>query len=960
MVKNYSLLTAHILFLFVFCQAQVSTASGSESAYPGVEKSWTKEEKTLPDYIEFKEDYGITAEQVQGWMQQNYSISTSMNLVLTEEFDDQIGMKHFRFSQYWGEIPVEFSMINVHTRDGMVKSVNGHVVRDVSGTSPVVGQTNAIELAKEAVPAEIYRWQLKGEEDHLKMETGSSSATYYPVPELTYVSKDADLKNVPRLAYKIQIQAVNPLASYDVYIDATDGQTLFMHNLIQHVDSAGVAVTGYSGNQDIIADYTGVIFRLHDNSRGNGIRTYNMQNGTSYANSVDFEDDNNFWNNTNDLDNFAGDAHWGAEMTYDYLLNNHNRNSINNAGLQLRCYVHYGENYSNAFWTSANGGRMVFGDGSNNNPYSTVDITGHEITHGLTSYTASLIYQNESGALNESFSDIFGNAIENYARPSNWSWLIGEDRGSTSRSMSNPNNFNDPDTYQGTFWYTGSFDNGGVHTNSGVQNYWFYLLVEGDSGSNDIGKDFIVQGIGWDKASAIAFRNLTVYLTPSSEYADAQYYGVQSAIDLYEECSSEHESTVNAWYAVGIGDEFVPEVRSEFISDNVGSCNLPFVVNFDNQSVNGKTYVWDFGDGSTSTFKNPSHTYTSEGKYTVTLTVDGEKCGNDEITKPDYINAELGVSPAVSGETEVCVDSSTILTATGSSGDVEWFDDADLNLPVFVGSTFETPAISADKTYFFHGRTEKPSQYVGREMDTIAEKTYSSSSIGLIFDTYEELHITSVMVGAENAGTKKIELRDANNEVLDSKEVDLVEGQQRVDLDFVVPPGTDFQLLVPSSSQPELERSNTADYPYEIPGLVSIKGNSLNLETIYFYFFDWEVKSADCITDKDSVLITTKECRLPPPGGARVEFLIYPNPVGSHGEMSIQFYLTGDEQVTLRFFSVDGKKIGELNQFFPEGNNTINSTSLPFDLRNLREGMYYFEFESASIQRTENFVISGD
>ncbi len=960
MVKNYSLLTAHILFLFVFCLAQSSVASGNESKYTGVQKSWIKEEGSLPQFIAFKEDYGITAEQVQGWMQQNFDISSSMNLVLLEESDDQIGMKHFRFRQYWGEIPVEFSMINVHTKQGLVKSFNGRVVQDVSGTSPVLDANNAIELAKEAVPATTYRWELQEEEDHLKLETGSNTATYFPTPELTYVSQDANFDNVPRLAYKIQIQAMEPLAIVDVYVDAQNGQTLLMHDLIQHIDSAGIAVTGYSGNRTITTEYSAGsgLFTLNDLTRGSGIFTYDMNNGTSFANAVEFLDDNNIWNNTVDLNHFAGDAHWGAEMTYDYLLNVHGRNSINNAGLRLRCYMHYGENYSNAFWTSANGGRMVFGDGNNNNPYSTIDITGHEIAHGLTSYSASLIYQNESGALNESFSDIFGNAIEHYGKPNDASWLIGEDRGSI-RSMSNPNAFGDPDTYEGTNWYTGSFDNGGVHINSGVQNYWFYLLVEGDSGSNDIGHDFNVQGIGWDKAAAVAFRNLTVYLTPSSQYEDAQYYGVQSAIDLYGECSAEHASTVNAWYAVGIGNEFVPEVRSQFVSDNVGSCNLPFIVNFENQSVNGKTYVWDFGDGSTSNLKSPSHTFTDAGKYTVTLTVDGEDCGNDEIVKSDYINANLGIAPAVTGETDVCLDSSTTLTASGAEGDVEWFDESDLTTPLFIGNSFETPAMTEDKTYFFQGRSEKPSQYVGRTLDSTSERAFSGSSIGLIFDALEELHIISVVVNAEKAGSKKIELRNENNEILESKTVELVQGEQRVELNFVVPTGTDYQLLVPSSSQPELERSTPASYPYEIPALVSIKGNTLNLETIYFYFYDWEVKSADCVTDRNSVSITTRNCRLSPPSG-KVDFLLYPNPVGSRDDMTIQFYLAGDEQVTVRFFSVDGKKVGELNKLFPEGNNSIQSTDLPFDIQNLQEGMYYMEFESASIQRTDNFVVSGD
>ena len=127
-----------------------------------------------------------------------------------------------------------------------------------------------------------------------------------------------------------------------------------------------------------------------------------MNQGTSYGNAVDFTDGDNFWNNTSNLDNYATDAHWGAEMTYDYFFSMFNRNSIDGNGFALVSYVHYGNNYSNAFW---DGQRMTYGDG-NNNPFTALDITGHEITHGLTNFTANLVYQNESGALNESFSDI--------------------------------------------------------------------------------------------------------------------------------------------------------------------------------------------------------------------------------------------------------------------------------------------------------------------------------------------------------------------------------------------------------------------------------------------------------------------------------------------------------------------------------------------------------------------------
>lgn len=188
-----------------------------------------------------------------------------------------------------------------------------------------------------------------------------------------------------------------------------------------------------------------------------------------------------------------------------------------------------------------------------------MDIVGHEIAHGVTNYAANLVYSYESGALNESFSDIFGEAIENFATGSN-DWQMGTDIGiggsGAIRSMNNPNAFSDPDTYQGTYWYTGTGDNGGVHINSGVQNKWFYILSVGETGTNDLGNAYNVSGIGIEKAAAIAYRNLTVYLTTNSNYSDARVGAIQSAIDLYGAGSAEEIATTNAWYAVGVGGEY--------------------------------------------------------------------------------------------------------------------------------------------------------------------------------------------------------------------------------------------------------------------------------------------------------------------------------------------------------------------------------------------------------------------
>jgi Zn-dependent metalloprotease len=286
-------------------------------------------------------------------------------------------------------------------------------------------------------------------------------------------------------------------------------------------------------------------------------------------------------------------------MTYDYFLLTFGRNSFDNNGAKIRSFVHYGSNYSNAFW---NGSVMTYGDGNGTSfrPLTSIDICGHEIAHAVTSYSANLIYSYESGALNESFSDIFGNAIEFFADSSQFNWRIGEDAtvsGNGIRNMANPKTHGDPNTYKGTFWHSSSSDNGGVHTNSGVQNYWFYLLVRGDTGTNDNGDFFSVDSLGMLKAEQVAYRNLTVYLTSSSQYADARYYAIQSAADLYGDCSHEVEVVTNAWYAVGVGPAYDSNVFStDFYVDTL-FCYASEPIQFYSRSVNTGTYLWYFGDG---------------------------------------------------------------------------------------------------------------------------------------------------------------------------------------------------------------------------------------------------------------------------------------------------------------------------------------------------------------------------
>jgi Zn-dependent metalloprotease len=344
-----------------------------------------------------------------------------------------------------------------------------------------------------------------------------------------------------------------------VYIDAQNNKVLKRLNRIYDTDYIGTAHTFYNGIQSITTNKTSVDrdYYLMEEGRS-GLRVLDCKSSQFLSYAEKIKDFDNIWNDPDNYKNSCYDVHYSSEKTYDYFLESHNRNSLDNNGYRITSYVNFDYQLNNAFW---DGEQVCYGSGDNikYNPFTSTDIVAHELTHGITTFSANLNYEYESGALNESFSDIFSVCVDFYANPGTANWTNGEQVRIDHfpfRSIKNPNLCDDPDTYNGLYWYAGSSDNGGVHTNSGVQNYWFYLLVNGGIGINDHGDPYNISGIGLEKAAQIAYRNLTVYLTPTSNYEDARTYSIQAAGDLFGECSNEAIQVTNAWNAVGVGAVF--------------------------------------------------------------------------------------------------------------------------------------------------------------------------------------------------------------------------------------------------------------------------------------------------------------------------------------------------------------------------------------------------------------------
>lgn len=585
----------------------------------------------LPGFIKLKN--GVSDQHFASWANYAFNIPAQSVFKPYETFTDALGYTHTRHKQYMNGYPVEGTMLISHARNGKVELVNGDYYREFSAVNTAsITEEQALAYAIKKVNAQRYMWQ----NTTFQKQTGNN---YTPHGELVIVhKKDADYSAINmRLAFKFNIYAEVPLYRANIFVDANTGEILDEQNLICTIDVTGTAVTKYSGTMAMVSDSTGPgAYRLQETGRGNGIETYNLQNGTTYQN-VDFTNTSSTWTSTG-ADQVATDAHWGAEMTYDYYMTVHNRNSIDGNGFALKSYVHYSNNFVNAFW---NGQEMTYGDGNGTSyfPLTSLDVCGHEITHGLVNFTANL-GGGEAGALNEAFSDIFGTTIEFFARPLQNDWLMGADfmsNGAGFRDMSNPKSLGQPDTYQGVNWDP----NGQVHNNNGPCTYWYYLLCQGGTGTNDNGNVYNVSGITMARAQMIAFRGLTVYFTPGTNYSMARMYTIQASTDLYGLCSPEFQSTTNAWYAVGVGAAFSASSSTPVFSNSGITCAVPITVSFTNSSQNAASFYWQFGDGDTSTQASPSHTYTLAGTYTVNMVA--TSCGGNKDSIQKVLN--IGSTP---------------------------------------------------------------------------------------------------------------------------------------------------------------------------------------------------------------------------------------------------------------------------------------------------------------------------
>jgi bacillolysin len=466
-------------------------------------------------------------------------LNPEAELKVLSSFTDNLSTTHVKFQQYVNNIKIYPSELVVHiNKDGSIESVTGNYL-----PTPLIGNITGISSSEAVNSAKKFLGEYSAEDESYELIYFRKNLTLSPAYEVKLPSK----------AYPKMV----------LFINALDGSLIYKDDGLRYDGPAvgtGVNLKGFPvtintyllGGKYYMADASLPMYVPPIDSLTGIVATYDAKNSTT---GNGYEEAELVWDPNNDNvfnDNIglraAVDAHVFTQKVYNFYRNNFNRNSFDGSGGTLMNVVHYKSNYNNAFW---NGLFLTYGDGDGqqfSNLAGALDVICHEITHGVISSTANLNYVSQSGALNESFADVFASLLDST------NWLIGEDvftpniPGDALRSMQDPHNGDVPG---GNNWQpahmseymvlpeTEEGDWGGVHINSGIPNKAFYNAAT---------------AIGRWKAGQIWYRTLTAYLTSNSQFKDMRISSLLAAKDLYGQGSAEYNAVQTAFESVGISD----------------------------------------------------------------------------------------------------------------------------------------------------------------------------------------------------------------------------------------------------------------------------------------------------------------------------------------------------------------------------------------------------------------------
>ncbi|MFG3194787.1 M4 family metallopeptidase [Streptomyces sp. NPDC048208] len=477
---------------------------------------------------------------------QRIGLGAKEKLVARDVVKDVDGTVHTRYERTYAGLPVLGGDLVVHTAksgkaEGVTKATKSAI--KVASLKP---QITPAKAEKQAVGAAKTLGSAKTEADGARKVIWAGSGK-------------------PVLAYETIVggfQDDGTPNQLHVITDAATGKKLYEYQGIE----TGTGKTLYSGTVTLNTTLSGSTYQLNDGTRG-GHKVYNKAHSSSTTQGTLFTDADDVWgtgaasSSTTDQ-TAAADAAYGAQVTWDFYKNTFGRSGIKNNGVGAYSRVHYGNQYVNAFWDDSCF-CMTYGDGSGNtHPLTSLDVAGHEMSHGVTSNTAGLNYSGESGGLNEATSDIFGTGVEFYANNASdpGDYLIGEEiningDGTPLRYMDKPSK----DGGSADYW-SSSVGNLDVHYSSGIANHFFFLLAEGSGARTINGVSYnsptangsTLTGIGRAKALQIWYKALTTYMTSTTNYKAARTATLSAASALYGSGSAEYNAVAAAWTAVKV------------------------------------------------------------------------------------------------------------------------------------------------------------------------------------------------------------------------------------------------------------------------------------------------------------------------------------------------------------------------------------------------------------------------
>ena len=569
---SFSLITT-----FSFGQKNAFVANADRKLFSAARlDGWVK----FQAYTSYSEKTIFTEAKVQ------FGLTGQYDMQLVKSHADEYGMGHYKFKERYNGIEILGAEYIIHTKNGLLQSGNGNIFTPKNiVTGKAIPETAALQKITGTLNSKDLYWNIAGKADKLKAQ--DAKASYYPKASLVYILS-AD-ENTMILCYSFFISTNQQGKHGYYYVNAQNGKVEKFISATYNCDQTTVN-TSFYGVKPLWTNDVGAFanhsFDLEDDCQGSVYSVYDRSNNTDdIFNTGPLND---LWGSTDKLRS-AATCLYSIKTAFRWFNSFFGRNGHDNDDGNLNIY--YGHNFGtgsspnddNASYNyeAVGGDEIRVGLGKTASildDWNALDILTHEFTHGITHAEAGLVYRGEPGALNESFSDIFGEWVENKELGQN-DWLEGNDRmenglHSPIRSFINPTLplFKQPDRIFGINWQPADCANPdgslndfcGVHFNSGVQNHMFYLLSVGASGwTNDVTSNatgnvgsnpyqWSVGAIGIDNAIRIAYRVLCDYLWSTSNYNDSRNAWVHAAADIFGECSNEAIQTGKAWDAVGI------------------------------------------------------------------------------------------------------------------------------------------------------------------------------------------------------------------------------------------------------------------------------------------------------------------------------------------------------------------------------------------------------------------------